>query len=72
MVRHYDMASCEMVLDPQTDSAGAYVENVPQDAVTATRLLTVEEAVAIERRAARNMPADLLLVDAGAFIHSQQ
>jgi hypothetical protein len=66
------MASCEMILDPQTDSAGALVENAPQDTAVAPRLLTVEEAVAIERQTERNMPADLLLADAAAFISSQQ
>jgi len=72
MVRHYDMASCEMILDPQTDSAGALVENAPQDTVAAPRLQTVEEAAAIERQTEGNMPADLVLVDASAFVCSQQ
>ncbi len=71
MVRHYDMASCEMILDPQIDSIGSPVEDAPQNTATALRLLTVEEAVASEQRAEQQMPADLMLKDAAAFVSEQ-
>lgn len=67
MITQYDMASYEMILDPETASPrAAAVEGTAQ-----LRLQTVDEAIAIEERIRSAMPADLLQADPSKFVDSQ-
>jgi len=65
MVTHYDMASCEMILDPQNESFEVTAEPAPVE----LRLQTVAEAIAIETQV--SIPADLLLLDPSVFVDGQ-
>jgi len=71
MVRVYDMASCEMILDSQADESGVPAEDTFASPQAALRLQTVEEAVALEKQAKLDMPADLCTTNPTAFIKSQ-
>jgi len=68
MITQYDMASCEMILDPETERREAAAV---QDSVE-LRLQTLAEAIAIEAQANTGMPADLFNIDPAAFIASQK
>ncbi len=68
MIMQFDMASCELILDPETDCPQAAAVE-PQ---VALRLQTVAEAIASQTQAGHAMPADLLQVDPAVFIASQE
>ena len=68
MITQYDMASCEMILDPEPERREA---PLVQDSVE-LRLQTLAEAIAIEAHAKTGMPADLLNIDPAVFIASQK
>lgn len=71
MVKVYDMASCEMILDSQADGFGIPAEDTCAPPQAALRLQTVEEVVALEKQAKLDMPANLWTTDPTAFIKSQ-
>jgi len=71
MVRHYDMASGEMILDPQTDNLMAPAETAPATEV-GLRLQTVAEATLVEAETRPGMPADLSLANPLTFIDAQR
>jgi len=65
MIRHYDMATGELIGDPGSGHAKKLPERPePQPA---TRLMTVQEAIELERSQHRGMPADMLTTDPGTF-----
>lgn len=69
MITHFDMASCEMIVEPQPseEGLGGTAAGEPQAQL---RLQTVAEAVA--EQAATSMPADLLQADVARFIAAQE
>ncbi len=68
MITHYDMASGEPIVDRMEDHES---EPVAAPAQPQARLMTVEEANANERSVHRDMPADMLTMNLGAFLDSQ-
>lgn len=65
MITHFDMASCERILE--SAATETTTELFSDQLQVSTQLQTVEEARAAERPAP-SMPADLATADVGSFI----
>lgn len=70
MIRHYDLASCEMIVDPPNEAEPS-IWIAPNEPQPTLRMQTVDEALAIEPRVDFGMPADLLQADPLAFVETQ-
>lgn len=69
MVTQYDMASYEVIAEPEAVATENNWQLAPE---TAPRLQTVAEAVALEQAQETAMPADLLGVEAALFVALQR
>lgn len=71
MMTQYDMASCQVILEPDSQP----VERTVDDRTSVElRLQTVAEAVRLEeleRASSTGMPADLATIDPGWFVATQ-
>lgn len=71
MMTQYDMASCQVILEPESEAVEVVTAAPPP---VELRLQTVAEAVALEKLEkplSPGMPADLAMIDPACFVAAQ-